>query len=210
MGGIFDTVLGIVGDAANWVTGSQSNKKTQNMLSTLQQQNVIAAPLQQAQNLEEEQSNTGLPGYETMLGEEKSMLPTTLNQIRDSATSGQLMDLVTKLYTKQNQGINQLSVANATAKQQNKQKFSSFLSGPMTQGVERQQNINQGLTISKDEARQQGVKDEQGYLGDILGKFGSYGDSIIGGGILGGIGGILGGILGGGGQTGASAETTLG
>jgi hypothetical protein len=209
MGGIFDTILGVVGDAANWATGSQSNKKTQGMLSTLQQQNVIAAPLQQAQNLEEEQSNTGLPGYETMLGEEKSMLPTTLNQIRDSATSGQLMDLVTKLYTKQNQGINQLSVANATAKQQNKQKFSSFLSGPMTQGVERQQNINQGLTISKDEVRQQGVKDEQGYLGDILDKVGKGADSIIMGGGMGG-GGMLGGILGGGGQTGASAETTLG
>ena len=186
MAGLLDSVLGIVGDVANWATGSQSNKKTQNMLSELQSANVIAPATLQAENMYAEQANEGLPGFQSMLSEEKSMLPTTLNQVRDSVNSGQLMDLVTKLYTKQNQGINQLSIANANAKLGNRQKFSGFLSGAMTTAEQRKQDINTGLTISKDEVRQQGVKDEQGYLSDILGQVGGGADSILGGGGLGG------------------------
>jgi hypothetical protein len=172
MAGVVGTAAGILGDAWNWVTSIKSNKETQAMVDALRNKNVLSPALLDSLNMVGEQSNQGLPGYENIVSEEKGKLPTTLNQIRDSVSSGNMMDIVTNLYTKQNQDLNQLAVADAQTKAKNKEKLSGFLANELAPAQDKQRSTEFGLTIGKDRVRQQGVKDNQGYLADILGKLG--------------------------------------
>jgi len=170
--GIAGEAVGILGDAWNWVTSIKSNKETQAMVDNLRNKNVLSPALLESLNMVGEQSNQGLPGYENMVSETKGRIPSTLNQIRDAVNSGEMMDTVTNLYTKQNETLNQLAVANAQTKTGNKEKLSGFLANDLAPAQDKQRHTGFGLAIGKDEVRQQGVKDNQSYLADILGKVG--------------------------------------
>lgn len=167
-------VVGILGDVANMISSNNSNAKTQKMIDGLK--NVISPALLESLNMVDEQSNQGLAGYENIVSETKGRIPSTLNQIRDAVNSGEMMDTVTNLYTKQNETLNQLAVANAQIKTGNKEKLSGFLANDLAPAQDKQRHTDFGLTIGKDEVRQQGVKDNQSYLADILGKVGGSAD----------------------------------
>ena len=174
---MLEAILGILGTAASWINSSQANKNMQSTLGQIKSQNVIPPSLIEGKNILEEQATTGLPGYETMKEEEETQFPDTINRVKDSVTSGDLMKLVMNLYTKQNQNLRTLSISDAEAKMENRQRLATYLSGPMAEAEEGQLSNLMNLEMAGALSKQESASQSNQYLTNILKGAGKVGDT---------------------------------
>ena len=170
-------ILSLLGDVVNWAGSDQSNKQTQGELDAIKRKNQIPPALAQALGMAEENATYGFAGEPTMEAEIKTELPTTLNQMRDLGTSGQLTDVLTHLYTKQNSALTNLRIADKQEQARKKEVMQNLLSGAMANAQETQLQTGMNLDLEKAMLGQQKTRDSMSYLNQILGTAGKLGDT---------------------------------
>ena len=172
---MLEAILGILSTAVSWIGSSNANDKTQKTLEKLKSQNVIAPAIQQGWNTL--QSENALPGEETMRARNETMLPTTLNQIKDSVTSGDMMKLVTSLYTKQMEGEQNIDVMKLEGQKKLDAEKVAYLSGPMAGAQEGQLSNLMNIEMSQAMAKQDSSNQSNQYLTNLLKGVGKVGDT---------------------------------
>ena len=172
---MLEAILGILGTASSWINSSNANKNMQQTLSRIQGQNVIPPAITEGWN--EIQNENALPGEQQMREEENTMLPTTLNQIKDSVTSGDLMKMVTNLYTKQQAGQRSIDLMKVQGQKELSERKAAYLSGPMAAAQYGQQSTTMNLEMSSALARQQSSEQSNQYLTNLLKGVGKVGDT---------------------------------
>ena len=170
-------ILSLLGDVVNWVSSDQSNKQTQGELDAMKRKNQIPPALAQALGMAEENATYGFAGEPTMESEIKTELPTTLNQMRDLGTSGQLTDVLTHIYNKQNSALTNLRIADKQEQARKKEVMQNLLSGAMANAQETQLQTGMSLDLEKAMLGQQKTRDSMSYLNQILGTAGKLGDT---------------------------------
>jgi hypothetical protein len=172
-----EEILGLLGSVIGSFTQNNQTDATQKQLSALINQNKVPRAFTQGADILAEQANEGLPGYENMRGEIQAELPTTLNQLKDSASAGSLLDVIGNFQAKQNQQLRTLANQNAQAKMGNKEKYAAYLGGTLGNAQQEVQNTNQQLQLAKIATMQQGNASQQKNLMQGLGDIGKFGDS---------------------------------
>ena len=170
-------ILSLVGDVVNWASSSSSNKQTQEQLDAIKRRNIIPSALIRALGLAEEGSTYGFAGEPAMEAEMKTELPTTLNQFRDMGTSGQLTDVLTHLYTKQNAALTNLRFADKQEQERKKEVLQNLLSGAVSNAQETKTSTDMNIDLEKAMLGQQKTRDSMSYLNQILGTAGKLGDT---------------------------------
>lgn len=109
----------------------------------------------QAEGIMRSQANTGLPNYEQQKETIDMQMPTTLGQVRDSLSSGQLLGLVGKLNQQELEGQRRLDAAQAGALQGGQQNLATFLSNVKAPMVTNLEQYNNQLKTGAQQARLQ-------------------------------------------------------
>ena len=174
---MWEAILGIVSNAVNMFASGNADEGMISTIADQERKNVIPSALKQAMNIYGEQANEGLPGYESLVSEEKTTLPTTLNEMKDAATSGELMGKMTQLYAQRNKGLRDLGVANAQAKLGNKEKLAQFLGGPYANAQNTQLSTSMNLALAKASAMMGKTKQAGDYLSALGKGVGKLGDT---------------------------------
>jgi hypothetical protein len=172
---MLEAILGILSTASSWINSSNANKNMQQTLSRIQGQNVIPPAITEGWNTL--QNENALPGEQQMREEENTMLPTTLNQIKDSVTSGDLMHMVTNLYTKQQAGQREIDRWKVQGQKELDSAKVAYLSGPMAGAQEGQLSNTMNLEMSSALSRQQSSEQSNQYLTNLLKGVGKVGDT---------------------------------
>lgn len=181
---IFDIIGSVMGNAAS--ASSAADQRA--ALDSVRSKNKIASALGQAENIYREKANEGLPGYEALTEQTKSMLPQTLNQMRDSISSGNIMGLLNQLYTSQNNSLNQLGIANEQAKSANANRYAEFLARDKTLAETVKMNNDMNFGLAQIGMDRQYAQDKLNYNQDILSSAGN----LLGSDVSGLVAGLLG------------------
>jgi hypothetical protein len=174
---MWEAIMGILTNAVNMIGSGNADSGMISTIADQERKNVISPAYKQALNIYGEQANEGLAGKESLVAEEKTMLPTTLNEMKDAATSGQLMSTMTKLYSQQQKGLRQIGVADAQAKQGNKEKLAEYLSGPYAKAQDTQLSTGMNLALAKASAMMGKTKVTGDYVSSIGKGLGKLGDT---------------------------------
>ena len=122
---LISTILSMVGGAFS----SSSHDKAQQKLAQLAGQQEVPPSVIQGADVMRETAGQGMPGYEDMLSDIDTQIPTTLNSAKDFVTSGGMVDLLSKLSTKADEQKRQLGYANAEQQLKNKTAYANYLGG---------------------------------------------------------------------------------
>ena len=123
-------------------------------------------------------ANEGLPGYQGMIEEQETLLPTTIEALKRSANTGELMGTVTNLYAKQNESLRELQNKNAQEKLANKKNYATYLGSTLGGAQERVNDQNMQLALAKIQEQQQSSQSSMGFLSGIINNLGKLGASI--------------------------------
>lgn len=153
-------VLELVGIASQLLGGILGNEQAKDTAEEIRKQQLkMPRELQMAEAQARELSQLGMPGYETYKEQARELMPTTLNQAKDLATSpSSIIDMASKSLAATNRAYNDLAVRDAQARLGNMQNYQNVLmqKGAVQTGID-QANIQTNLAALAQEA--QGTKD---------------------------------------------------
>jgi hypothetical protein len=152
-------------------------KEEKDQLDQVARQNRVASGIWRGENILAEQGNSGLAGYQGMREEIMSEMPNSLNQFKDAASAGTLVDAIGGLQAKQDQALRTLSTQNEQQKMANRDKYASYLGNTVAGAQNNQMENNLQLQLAKIAAGQQGNKSQMGYISQLTGTLGALGDS---------------------------------
>jgi hypothetical protein len=172
-----EEILGLLGSVIGSFTQNSQTNSTQKQLNAMMGQNVISPYLVQGEHMLEEQTNQGVANYQGQREEIQSELPTTLNQIKDYASAGTLLDTLGKFQASQNKQLRALANQNAQAKMGNKANLAQYMAGVMGPADQQRMATNEQLQLGQIITQQQGNASQQKSLMQGLGDIGKFGDS---------------------------------
>lgn len=177
MAGI-DALAGLLTDIVGEFNQGQEKTKTLEALENIQKNNLVSQGVYGGEQIMGDLSNEGLPGYEGMIEEQKALLPTTVDAIKRSANTGELMGTVSNLYAKQNESLRELQYKNAQEKLANKKGYANYLGTTLGGAQERVNDNNMQLGLGKIFTQQQANKGSMGWLSGIFSELGNLSKSI--------------------------------
>jgi hypothetical protein len=172
-----EEILGLLGSVIGSFTQNSQTNSTQKQLNAMMGQNVISPYLVQGEHMLEEQTNEGIANYQGQREEIQSELPTSLNEIKDAASAGTLLDTFAKFQSGQNKQLRALANQNAQAKMGNKANLAQYMAGVMGPADQQRMETNAQLQLGKIITQQQGNASQQKNLMQGLGDIGKFGDS---------------------------------
>jgi len=172
-----EEILGLLGSVIGSISQQSQTSSTEKQLAKMQANNTISPALLRGEGILEEQANEGIADYQGQREEIQSELPTTLNQIKDAASAGTLLDTLGNFQSRQNQQLRTLARENTQAKMGNKDKLANYLGQVIAPAEQQRQTTNQQLQLAGLAAQQQGSKSQQSYLMQGLGDIGKFADS---------------------------------
>jgi hypothetical protein len=133
-----ETIIGLLASIIGGAVSSSAHEDYADELQAQIDRQRMSPGIAQAEEIYREMAGRGLPYYEQQMAEIDTSVPTTLNQLRDYAQGGNLIDVMTNLYSRSQQQKRQLAYANEQQRLQNERQLAQFLGqvkAPAQQGV---------------------------------------------------------------------------